>query len=97
MNVVGISGTLGKPLTLTRLDEETVVLNNTVKVFRHPKLEKFDWVNILAYDETAEYMVQNFKEGDFVSIQGSLRTRSWTKEGEDKKNFITEVLVYQIE
>ena len=96
MNIVGISGTLGKPVEVIKLDEETIVLNNTIKVFRNPKSEKFDWINILAYGEMAEYIKETFQMNDFVVVQGVLRTRGFLSK-EDEKRLITEVLVYQIE
>ncbi len=51
--------------------------------------------NCVAWNQTAEYIGNNLKKGDFVSIDGKLVTRSFiNKEG--KKSTTTEIVVISI-
>lgn len=51
--------------------------------------------NCVAWNQTAEYIGNNLKKGDFVSIDGKLVTRSYiNKEG--KKSTVTEIVVISI-
>lgn len=97
MNLVAISGTLGKEVELKRqADSEFTMLNNTIKVLANNNPEKYDWINIIAYNDIADHIFTNFKKGDNVYIQGKLKTHSWEDENEERR-FLTQVLVYQIE
>ena len=94
MNSVCLSGTLGKEVQIVEIQDGVRVLNNTIKVIR-PRSDKFDWINVVCYEETAEYFAENFRQNDYVVIQGTLKTRSWIV-GEERR-YLTEVLVWQIE
>jgi single-strand DNA-binding protein len=93
MNNCVISGTLGKPVKITKLDNGTSVLNNTICI---QEKDDYTWINIVAYAELAEKIIEeDYQENEYVIIQGKLKTRSWEKDGD--KRYITEVLIYRIE
>ena len=53
--------------------------------------EKTEFHNVVAWDEMAQAIAQNFKKGRKVYIQGRLQTRSWeTPDGQ--KRYTTEII-----
>lgn len=95
MNNVVISGTLGKDIKLSQLDNGIKVFNNTICIVEQSENERYTWVNIVAYEELAEFIVKEYQKDEYVIVQGKLKTRSWDNEGE--KRYLTEVLIYRIE
>ena len=51
--------------------------------------ELTEWFRVVAFGKLAEIMSQYLKKGDAVYIEGSMRTRSWEKDG--IKRYSTEV------
>ena len=97
MNSVNITGTLGKDVKLSTLENDIKVFNNTVCITENDLQDKFTWINIVAYEELAEYIVENYSKNNFVIIQGKLKTRSWFDPETEEKRYLTEVLIYKIE
>lgn len=47
-----------------------------------------DFINIVAWRSTAEFIARYFKKGQLIAIQGTIQTRSYTdKEGNKRKAF----------
>ena len=97
MNSVNIAGQLGKEVKLTTLPSGSKVLNNTICITDIHNEEKYTWINIIAYDKMAEYIVENFVDEEFVLITGKLITQSWIDKETKEKRFITQVMVKIIE
>ena|ERR1039458_8663618 len=95
MNNVVISGTIGKEVKLTSLENGIKVFNNTICIIEQSNEDKYTWINIVAYESLAEIISNTYKIDDYVIIQGKLKTRSWKTY--DEKRYITEVLIYRIE
>lgn len=54
--------------------------------------EETDFIDCVAWKQTAEFIAKYFKKGSSLLIEGSLRKRAWTdKNGE--KRYATEVIV----
>ena len=53
-----------------------------------------DFINLIAWGKTAEFITKYFSKGDMIAVIGSLQTRSYEKEG--IKRTITEVLVDKV-
>ena len=51
--------------------------------------EATEWHRVVAFGRLAEIMAEYLKKGDAVYIEGSLRTRSWEKDG--IKRYSTEI------
>lgn len=43
----------------------------------HPNRDKADYINIIAWRQTAEFVAKHFAKGQRVAIVGSIQTRSW--------------------
>ena len=51
-----------------------------------------DFINCVAFSNTADFIKRFFVKGQLVLVMGSIQTRTW--EGQDgKKNYVTEVVV----
>ena len=56
---------------------------------------KADFINCVAWRQTAEFISKYFKKGSMVALEGSIQTRSWD-DNEGKKRYATEVIVNQV-
>src|SRR5688500_5268625 len=87
VNRVHLIGRLGKDVELKSLPNGKTVANfslATSETFRDKsgeKKESTEWHNIVLWGKTAEIAGKYLKKGDQVYIEGSLKTRSWEKEG----------------
>ena len=50
-----------------------------------------DFINCVAWRQTAEFISKNFTKGRMLGVAGSLQTRSYDKDGQ--KRYVTEVSV----
>lgn len=53
--------------------------------------QKTDFINIVAWRNTAEFISKYFKKGNAICICGSIQTRSWT-DNNGNKRYQTEVV-----
>ena len=53
-----------------------------------------DFINLIAWGKTAEFITKYFNKGDMIAVRGSLQTRSYEKDG--VKRTLTEVLVDKV-
>lgn len=52
--------------------------------------EGVEWVRVVAFGKLAEIIAQYLRKGSQIYISGSMRTRSWDKDGQ--KHYSTEVV-----
>ena len=50
-----------------------------------------DFINIVAWGKTAEFIANYFSKGDMIAVLGSIQTRQYEKDG--SKRTVTEVIV----
>lgn len=62
--------------------------------FKNGEERKTDFINCVAWRQTAEFMSKYFKKGSLMAIEGSIQTRSWDDDG--KTRYATEVVVGQV-
>ena len=55
---------------------------------------KADFINCVAWRQTAEFISKYFRKGSMVALEGSIQTRSWDDNG--SKRYATEVIVSQV-
>lgn len=55
----------------------TAVTSFTLDVDRRFNRDKADYINIIAWRQTAEFVAKHFAKGQRVAIVGSIQTRSW--------------------
>ena len=54
-----------------------------------------DFIDIVAWRQTAEFISKYFKKGSMVALEGSIQTRSWDDQ-DGKKRYATDVVVNQV-
>ena len=60
---------------------------------RQGEERKADFINCVAWRQTAEFIPRYFKKGNMVALEGSIQTRSWD---DGKNRYATEVIVSQV-
>lgn len=56
---------------------------------------KADFINCVAWRQTAEFISKYFRKGSMAALEGSIQTRSWDST-DGKKGYATEVIVNNI-
>lgn len=56
---------------------------------------KADFITVVAWRKTAEFICKYFKKGDPILVQGNLQTRQYTDK-DDKKQFVTELIAEKV-
>ena len=54
--------------------------------------QQTDFINLVAWRQTAEFISKYFKKGSALCVTGSIQTRTWTDQQEQKR-YATEVVV----
>lgn len=62
---------------------------------RQGEKRKADFINCVAWRQTAEFISKYFKKGSMVALEGSIQTRSWDDQ-DGKKRYATEVVVANV-
>lgn len=98
MNKVILMGRLTRNPELKQLASGTLVANFTLAVSRRFKSEgqpEADFIPIVAWGKTAEFVDNYFRKGQQVAIAGRLQVRQWDdKEG--KRRYLTEVVAEEV-
>ena len=99
LNKVVLMGRLTKDVELRSTQGGVSVAGFTLAVDRDFKGQngerETDFINCVAWRQTAEFISKYFKKGSMAALEGSIQTRSW--DGSDgKKGFATEVIVNNI-
>jgi len=93
MNLVILTGHVGKDPEVRHLDSGKAVAN--LSIATRAGKDKTDWHNVVMWDKSAEIVEKYVKKGSLISVKGSLKTRSWEKDGITK--YVTEVVCYEVE
>lgn len=95
MNITTLTGRATKDIELHALPSGKMVASGTIAVQRSFKNQQgeyeADFIDFQAWSKTGELLAQYVKRGDFFGITGELRTRTYEKDGQNRK--ITEVNV----
>ena len=92
LNVAVLTGRLVADPELRHTPNDTAVTSFTIAVNRRfarsPEERQTDFIDIVAWRSTAEFICKYFKKGQLISIEGSIQTRSYQdKEGNKRKAF----------
>lgn len=92
LNKVIIQGRIGADLELKRTPSEISVTSFNIAVDRKGTKDKVtDWISIVAWRQTAEFICKYFKKGSEIIIVGELQTRTWT-DSQNNKRTVVEVV-----
>lgn len=86
MNKVIIMGRLTRDVDLRKTQSDLSVASFTVAVDRRGKEKQTDFIDCVAWRQTAEFVGQWFAKGKMIAVVGSLQVRTWKdKEGKNRK------------
>ena len=71
------------------------VVSFTIAVNKKFKNDEADFIPVVAWEKTAEFIAKYFRKGQQIAIEGRLQTRSY-EDNEGKKRFVMEVLAEQV-
>lgn len=99
LNKVILMGRLTTDPELKQTPSNIAVVSFSLAVERNytPKgsEKQSDFINIVAWRHTAEFISKYFSKGQLVAVEGSIQSRNYTdKEG--NKRYITEVVAEQV-
>ena len=99
MNKVILMGRLTKdPETRYTQTNNIQVTSFTLAVNRRFTKEgeqQADFINIVAWSKTAEFVSKYFKKGQQVGVIGRIQTRTWDDD-QGQKHYITEVIAEEV-
>ncbi len=95
MNEVSLVGRTTKAIELKMTKKNTEFVNFTLAVY-DTFTKEADFLNIVAWKATAKYIAKYAKKGELLSVSGSLKTRTYTKDN-GETIYITEVIARQIQ
>ncbi len=95
MNTVSILGRTTSDIEVKKTPSGKSVARFTLAINRKKDKEKTDFIDILAWDKTAEILAKYVQKGRQLAIQGSIQTGSYEKDGIKRKTF--EVVVEQFD
>ena len=100
MNKVCLNGRLTKDIDLRYTQNNVAEAQFTLAVPRKFKNQngdyESDFINCVAYKQTAEILSKYIGKGDLIGIEGRIQTRSYDDKN-GKKVYVTEVIVENVE
>ena len=97
MNKTILLGRLTKDPEVRYTQNNTIVVNFTIAVNRRFAKEgeqQADFINVIAWAKTGEFVSKYFKKGQQIALAGRLQTRTY--EDDKGKHFITEVVAEEV-
>lgn len=99
INKVVLMGRITRDLELKTTPQGVSVLSFTVAVdrgyARQGEERQADFINIVAWRSTAEFVSKYFTKGQMIAICGRIQTRTWDDQ-EGKKHYVTEVVADEV-
>ncbi len=90
-NKVILGGRMTADPELKQTPQGVSVTTFSIAVNRRGKEAQTDFINCQAWRQTAEFICKFFKKGSSICISGSIQTRSWTDQ-QNNKRYSTEVV-----
>ena len=90
-NKVILGGRLTADPELKQTPQGVPVTTFSIAVNRRGKEAQTDFINCQAWRQTAQFICNFFKKGSSICITGTIQTRSWTDQ-QNQKRYATEVI-----
>lgn len=94
LNLAVLEGRITKDLEIKMTQSDNKYVRFTLAVDRGGKDKGADFINCLAWNQTAELIYKYFQKGSPILIEGSIRTGSY--EGKNGKVYSTDISVYKV-
>ncbi len=99
LNVIAIMGRLARDPELRQTTTGKNVASFTLAVDRGRKDEngqnQTDWLNVVAWEKTAEFVCRYFSKGNLIAVTGRLQSRSYQDKNGNNRTAV-EVLASQV-
>lgn len=95
LNKAILNGRLTKAPELKQTNNGKSVCSFTIAVDRNRDREKTDFINIVAWGKTAEFINQWFEKGDLITIVGRIEVRGY-EDKDGNKRTATEILAEEV-
>ena len=96
MNKVILVGRLTKDAELRATTSGVAVASFAIacdrRFVKQGEERKADFINCIAWRQSAEAISKFFKKGDRIALEGSIQIRDW-QDNDGKKHYVTEVIV----
>ena len=94
LNKAILAGRLTKAPELSTSPSGTQVARFTLAINRRFNREETDFLNIVCFNKTAEFVVRYFTKGQAAIVVGSIQTRSWEQDGQ--KRYATDIVADEV-
>ena len=91
LNKVILGGRMTADPELKQTPQGVSVTSFSVAVNRRGKDAQTDFISCVAWRQTAEFICKFFKKGSSICISGSIQTRTWNDQ-QNNKRYATEVV-----
>ena len=85
MNIVALTGRITAPIELKKTQSGVSVCSFSIAVARPRVKDTTDFINIVAWRNTAEFIAQYFGKGEKIEITGILTSRSYEDSNGSKR------------
>ena len=92
LNKVILGGRITADPELKQTPQGVSVTSFSIAVNRRGKDAQTDFINCVAWRQTAEFISKFFKKGSSICITGSVQTRTWNDQ-QNNKRYATEIIV----
>ncbi len=92
LNKVILGGRMTADPELKQTPTGNAVTSFSIAVNRKGKDAQTDFINCVAWRQTAEFISRYFKKGSSICLTGSIQVRSWNDQ-QNQKRYATEIIV----
>lgn len=99
-NLVVLTGRLTADAELRHTQNDIPVCSFTIAVDRRHKADEekqADFINIVAWRQTAEFVAKHFKKGSMIGIEGAIQTRKYVDKDTGKNRTAFEVVANNVQ
>lgn len=96
INKTILGGRLTSDVELKQTPTGVPVSTFSLAVARKANREKTDFINCVAWRNTAEFISKYFSKGSSICVVGEIQTRSWEDPNSKQKRHATEVIVDEV-
>ena len=98
MNKAELLGRLTQDIEIKKTENDNSVINFSIAVnrrFAKEGQQTADFIDYVAWNNTAEHISKYYKKGDMIAVVGSIQTSNWIDD-DGNKHYSTKVLVEEV-
>ena len=96
LNNVTIAGRITRDPELRKTGSDKSVVSFTVAVNRRFNRDESDFINVVAWNQTADFLAKYGDKGALVGVEGRLQTRNY-EDKDGKMVYVTEVVADNVQ